>query len=69
MTEITKFFNLKFPSTATERIARLVEFGFVNCHNSKKDRRKVEVTLSESGKRLYEHFLKVDLSRLILQCD
>ncbi len=58
MSEITNFLKLEFASTATKRIDRLVDFGFVSRNNSEKDRRVVEVRLTESGKRLFNNFLQ-----------
>ena len=64
MKEITTFLKVKFPSTATKRIDRLVDFGFVDRTNSDKDRRKVEIRLTENGKQLYDDFLRARLKAM-----
>lgn len=50
------------PSTATKRIDRLVDFGFVERKNSDEDRRIVELYLSPDGNELYKYFLQKRLA-------
>ncbi|MFX0063691.1 MAG: MarR family winged helix-turn-helix transcriptional regulator [Candidatus Hermodarchaeota archaeon] len=45
------------PSTATRKIGKLVELGLLKRMNSKKDRRIVNIRLTEEGKELYSTFM------------
>ncbi|MFX0088022.1 MAG: MarR family winged helix-turn-helix transcriptional regulator [Candidatus Hodarchaeota archaeon] len=57
MSMITEFLGVKSPGTATKRIDRLVDFGFVIRYSSEEDRRLVQLQLTDSGKALYKNFL------------
>ncbi|MFX1274680.1 MAG: MarR family winged helix-turn-helix transcriptional regulator [Promethearchaeota archaeon] len=57
MSEIVEFLKL-IPSAATRRIDKLVNFGLVNRTNDEKDRRIVNLNLSEEGFELYKNFFK-----------
>ncbi|MFX1507840.1 MAG: MarR family transcriptional regulator [Promethearchaeota archaeon] len=64
MTEIANFLKVKSLGTATKRIDRLVDFGYVSRTNPEKDRRQVQINLTESGKGLYQYFLQNRLSTM-----
>jgi DNA-binding MarR family transcriptional regulator len=57
MSEIVEFLKL-IPSAATRRIDKLVNFGLVNRTTDEKDRRIVNLNLSEEGIELYKNFFK-----------
>ncbi|MHA1451821.1 MAG: MarR family winged helix-turn-helix transcriptional regulator [Promethearchaeota archaeon] len=53
MTEFAEYFDLS-PATATGMVDRLVQLNFVQRESSQKDRRKVEIFLTEQGLEIYE---------------
>jgi len=57
MSEIIEFLKL-IPSAATRRIDKLVNFGLITRSNDEKDRRIVNLNLSEEGIELYKNFFK-----------
>lgn len=57
MSEIVEFLKL-IPSAATRRIDKLANFGLVIRTNDEKDRRIVNLNLSEEGIELYHKFFK-----------
>lgn len=47
------------PSTATRRVDRLVEYGFVHRSIGDKDHRSIELSLTPAGVELFEKFQKI----------
>ncbi|WP_371806692.1 MarR family winged helix-turn-helix transcriptional regulator [Candidatus Lokiarchaeum ossiferum] len=56
MSEISQFLNVP-ASTATRRIEKLDQFGFIERRIGKKDRRSVKLCLSDKGMRIYNKFI------------
>lgn len=57
MKDIVNFLNT-IPSTATRRVDKLVNNGFVNREVAKSDRRLVKLVLSPKGEELYANFIE-----------